>query len=791
MNKTIRRIIPARLLTSIGLARRAAAMLLALLTTATAWAQFKVGATDYSSFGDAVSAAESASQPVELTGNGSVDAPITISTSMEIHLNDPDHTLTTNGNLTISADVKIMGPGWVSGDITFSGGLLTLDNVGFADHVTGAKCNTQYGGKAIYGNDFESIFDMAKSGSIDNSEQANIELYDNVDLLQKIVCGSGADICIALGGGPYTISAHLTEESIEIESGGTLTLVGGTVSNDGGGVAILNNGTLTISGTVVINGGVTNNGTLNAAAFVVEGGNTTYYAEAWNLSLSGTATVTLLNDGTLYSTIYLSSDDDITFYLNGYTLSISSGSVFHIYEGGTLTIASGGCIGGDITGDGTVKIADGLYLSNGTEALSGTVSDKSKVGNKTLIAVKKITLPVNVTASGTSVYDLTNGTYAQSGTTATIAAAAGYTISDVKANGVDATDNGDGTYTVTVGTDDVTVTATVKKSLQHPDITITGLTDAQYVSGAEDNSTLEYQMVNTAKTDDFAIKDGEKTLELETDYDEVISLNGEPKSYKIDFNAGTITFYYTGIGNYCGTRTATVTIISNASVAVATEGYGTYYNGLFDATLPAGMKAYIVTEKGNGGSLTYEKIADGDGDGTTVLKTVPAATAVMLKVEAGTSGWALTLSKTDIDGRDFSTAGGNTDGWVNLLGGSDEAVMTTGGDVYYKLSYNASGENLGWYWGADGGAAFTSAAHKAWLALPASMPAPARGYFGLPGDGDDNTTGIADCKSAAHDSGIANSLEQEAWYSIDGRRLSGKPSAKGVYIHNGRKEVIR
>ena len=29
------------------------------------------------------------------------------------------------------------------------------------------------------------------------------------------------------------------------------------------------------------------------------------------------------------------------------------------------------------------------------------------------------------------------------------------------------------------------------------------------------------------------------------------------------------------------------------------------------------------------------------------------------------------------------------------------------------------------------------------------------------------------------------------WYSLDGRKLSGKPSAKGLYIHNGRKEVIR
>ena len=29
------------------------------------------------------------------------------------------------------------------------------------------------------------------------------------------------------------------------------------------------------------------------------------------------------------------------------------------------------------------------------------------------------------------------------------------------------------------------------------------------------------------------------------------------------------------------------------------------------------------------------------------------------------------------------------------------------------------------------------------------------------------------------------------WYTLDGRELSGKPAQKGVYIHNGRKEVVK
>ena len=33
--------------------------------------------------------------------------------------------------------------------------------------------------------------------------------------------------------------------------------------------------------------------------------------------------------------------------------------------------------------------------------------------------------------------------------------------------------------------------------------------------------------------------------------------------------------------------------------------------------------------------------------------------------------------------------------------------------------------------------------------------------------------------------------ENESWISIDGRKLSDKPKAKGIYVNNGRKIVIK
>ena len=34
-------------------------------------------------------------------------------------------------------------------------------------------------------------------------------------------------------------------------------------------------------------------------------------------------------------------------------------------------------------------------------------------------------------------------------------------------------------------------------------------------------------------------------------------------------------------------------------------------------------------------------------------------------------------------------------------------------------------------------------------------------------------------------------LDGDTWYSLDGRRLEGKPATKGVYINNNNKVIIK
>ncbi len=53
-------------------------------------------------------------------------------------------------------------------------------------------------------------------------------------------------------------------------------------------------------------------------------------------------------------------------------------------------------------------------------------------------------------------------------------------------------------------------------------------------------------------------------------------------------------------------------------------------------------------------------------------------------------------------------------------------------------------------------------------------------------DDDNETTGI---KNIGNNNG--ENTESDQWYTISGQRLYGTPTEKGIYIHNGKKEIIR
>ncbi len=213
----------------------------------------------------------------------------------------------------------------------------------------------------------------------------------------------------------------------------------------------------------------------------------------------------------------------------------------------------------------------------------------------------------------------------------------------------------------------------------------------------------------------------------------------------------------------------------NTTVTLAKEGYSTYYNSLADAVLPTGMKARIITAKAGGQTLTYQTVADGDLS-AAATRTVPAGTAVMLQVApaAATQNINMTLTAPAAPGI----------GQDNLLHGSDTETTTTGGSQYYKLSYNRDGDNktIGWYWGAQDAGAFTSGAHKAWLALPSNAQfAPLRS-IGLPAF-NEGTTDVTIIPYPV--------VQQDVWYDMYGRMLNEEPTTQGLYIHNNQTIMIK
>ena len=154
-------------------------------------------------------------------------------------------------------------------------------------------------------------------------------------------------------------------------------------------------------------------------------------------------------------------------------------------------------------------------------------------------------------------------------------------------------------------------------------------------------------------------------------------------------------------------------------------------------------------------------------------KVVPANTAVLIK--APEQEYTCSLSSDEV-----AVPTGN------LLKGTLENAMTEGENcVFYKLAYDQQGENLGFYWGAENGAAFMNQAYKAYLALPQAQASEINGFLI---DTDGGTTGVTDiqAKNIKVDvytlGGVLIRQQVEAVHALDGLQ-------KGIYIVNGKKII--
>ena len=206
----------------------------------------------------------------------------------------------------------------------------------------------------------------------------------------------------------------------------------------------------------------------------------------------------------------------------------------------------------------------------------------------------------------------------------------------------------------------------------------------------------------------------------------------------------------------------------NVSVASActdgTKYYSTYSNS-HAFVVPNGLTVSEIAVAN--GKLTISDYEEGD--------IVPANTGVMVSSE--TAG-EKTINFTGVTGTSVL-------GVSNCLRPSGDAGITAaamasadGSCKFYRLTMH-NGEQIGYWWGADEGGAFSVAANKAYLAVPQSQEA--RAGFSL----FDEETAI---KQLLSDSQAENGTQD--CYDLQGRKIVNNKLQKGLYIIKGRK-VIR
>ena len=235
-----------------------------------------------------------------------------------------------------------------------------------------------------------------------------------------------------------------------------------------------------------------------------------------------------------------------------------------------------------------------------------------------------------------------------------------------------------------------------------------------------------------------------------------------PDKNKVTWKAGasitnTVSFEVTNDGPvYISSIEVTVEKKTGEEITLSSLGYGTMYYGTKSLVVPSGIEAmtYTVSGKKLVCSKTYR-----------AGETIPQATGVVLKGDAGT----YTFNYSEETG--VAPSG-------NLLSGSDAEQATSGAGLFYKLAQDPdNAQNVGFFWGADNGGAFTNGAHKAYLCVPAS--AGVRAFILL----NEEATAI---------NKLSTDIQtHEIYYTLGGQQLSEKPAKGAVIVSKGKKFVVR
>lgn len=202
---------------------------------------------------------------------------------------------------------------------------------------------------------------------------------------------------------------------------------------------------------------------------------------------------------------------------------------------------------------------------------------------------------------------------------------------------------------------------------------------------------------------------------------------------------------------------------------ITEASYATYYTDKA-FIMPDGVKGGIVTERPQNGGLVLTYYY-------TPGSLVPPLTPIVLKGNAGNYIFPLTSTS------EVAPAGNLLRG--TLSEGNTASNDDASGTTYYQLSMEEEG--IGFYYGADDGAAFDIGANKAYLVLTTEQQQSMKQTGLIFTDiEEDVPAAIAPISPAAHPAAPSH-------YDLGGRQVQPKHGTlpQGIYIMNGQKVLVR
>ena len=246
-------------------------------------------------------------------------------------------------------------------------------------------------------------------------------------------------------------------------------------------------------------------------------------------------------------------------------------------------------------------------------------------------------------------------------------------------------------------------------------------------------------------------------LEFGKDYSTTLQKKGEGQDEWIDtqdYGVGTYRLMVTGAGEYGGTcYTNEFELYAGYEVTVAAGEYATFYG-----------KEAVVVEGEDAELYTISSVSDTEAVLSDKIETAPKETPLLV-YNKSTEDKTFLLIPTTTEAADVTVA--------KEFRGTAEAMEMPGSSATRDF-YVCTGKAFEWV--RDAG---VIAANKCWLQIGEQVAAARAMTRSIVGGG--NTTNIDD---------VRWQMEDGNYYDLQGRKVE-KPNRKGIYIHNGKKVIVR